>query len=157
MIFQAMRFFLFGYQMSFRNLHFFFHRITAQVNDLQPVAQCRLNIIDIIGSSNEQHFAQIIFQFQVIIVKSMVLFGVQALQAMRDEDRRGNPFLPYLFHRVSLPDWMILFCGWIERSVPAWRRYMFYDGRGSHFHHASHQDSTRTYFLPMALAMLLPK
>ncbi len=66
--------------MSFCNFYFFFHRITAQVNNLEPVAQCRLNILNIIGSCNEQHFTQIIFQFKIIIIKGIVLFRIQHFQ-----------------------------------------------------------------------------
>ena len=69
----------------------------------KPVAQSRLNILKIICSGNKQYFAQIIFQFQVIIIKSIVLFRIQELPAKQKKDRRENQFPLYQFHPVSLP------------------------------------------------------
>ena len=76
-VFQTMLFPLFGQQVSFGNFNFFFHSITAEVNNLQPVAQSGLNILEVIRRCDKKYFTEVILHLQVIIIETMILFRIQ--------------------------------------------------------------------------------
>ena len=75
-----MQFFLPGHQVTFRDFHFLLHRITAQINDLETIAKGGLDILEIIGRGNKEYLTQVILHLQVIIIKRIVLFGIEHFQ-----------------------------------------------------------------------------
>jgi len=72
-----------GDQIPLGDLHFFFLRITVQLNNFQPVQQRRGNRIQHIGCSNKHNPGKIERHIQIMIRKSIVLLWIKHLQQRR--------------------------------------------------------------------------
>lgn len=102
--FQAMFFMLFGYKVVFSNFYFFFGGVVVDLNDFYMVQQCGLNGVQGVGCSDEYYFVQVVFQFEVIVVKSFVLFWVQYFQ-----QSRGGVVVEVFFYFIDFiqnKDWI---------------------------------------------------
>ena len=77
---QAMHLLLLGHEVTDGDLLLLLYGIAAEFDDLQAVPEGRLNALYIIGRSDEQDLAQVIFQLQIIVIERMVLLRIQHFQ-----------------------------------------------------------------------------
>ena len=82
-------------QMAAGNLNLFFRDIAAYLNQLHTVQQRSGDGIQIIGSSDEHHFGQIIVHIQKVIMECSILFRVEHF-----EEGRGGVSLAVGTHLV---------------------------------------------------------
>ena len=97
-----------GDEMALGYLDFLFENITAEVYHLETVEECRLNGAEGVGSGYEEDVREVVVQFEVVVVKSFVLLGVEYFEQCRggvavvahalhlvdfveDEDRVAHP------------------------------------------------------------------
>ena len=77
---QSMHFYLFWDQVLAGDLDFFFDGITIDFDDFHPVQQGGLDGTDRIGGSDKHYPGKVIIQFEIVIVESIVLFGIKYFQ-----------------------------------------------------------------------------
>lgn len=83
--------------MAAGNLNLFFRDIAAYLNQLHTVQQRSGDGIQIIGSSDEHHFGQIIVHIQKVIMECSILFRVEHFE----EGRGGSPWRSALTLSIS--------------------------------------------------------
>ena len=86
-----------------RNLNLLFRKIAAHLNKLHSVEQRCRNRVQVVSCSNEHHMRQIVVNIEEVIVKSIVLLGVEDFEQSR---RRVTVIchLAYLIYLVENED-----------------------------------------------------
>ena len=64
-------------QMPFGNLLFLFLKIAGHLDQLHSVEQRPRNGLQAVGGGDEQHFAQVVINIQIVVVEGAVLFRIQ--------------------------------------------------------------------------------
>src|SRR3954462_10137731 len=72
-----MQFLLLWNEMTPGNFNFLLYCIATQLDYFKAVTKGRLNILDIVGCSYKQYLTQVIFQFKIVIIETIVLLGVK--------------------------------------------------------------------------------
>src|SRR5215469_14274574 len=101
---QTMQLLLFWNKVTFGYLYFFFNRISTQFNYLQTITQSRLNVLNVICRGNKQNFAKVIFQFKIVIVKTVVLFRIEHFKQSRG--RIATKIISYFINFVKYHYWI---------------------------------------------------
>ena len=81
--FETVFFQLFGHEVLAGYLDFLFQDVTGDLDDFHAVEQRLRDGRQIVGSSDEQHFRQVIVNVYVVVVETAVLFGVEHLEQSR--------------------------------------------------------------------------
>ena len=103
----AVRGTLLGQQVVQRDADLLLHQVARDVDHLHAVAQRRGYIAHVVGRGDEEHFRQVVFHVEVVVVESRVLLRVEHLQQrarriavvrnrnlvhlVEDDDRIGRP------------------------------------------------------------------
>ena len=65
------------------DLILFLCKITAHIDHLHTVLKCRLDRLDIVCSSDEEHIRQIIVDIQIVIVECCILLRIKRFEQCR--------------------------------------------------------------------------
>ncbi len=68
---------LLGHQIPLGDLQFFFVGIPRQLDHFHAIEKGRGNGVERVGRGHEHHFAEIVPHFQVVVLKSVVLVGIE--------------------------------------------------------------------------------
>ena len=76
-LFQTIFFQLFGYQMLFGDIQLLLQIVARNVDNLHTVNERGRDGAQAVGRGNEQHLRQVVTDFEIVVVKREVLFGIK--------------------------------------------------------------------------------
>ena len=62
------------------NLHLLLSKVTAHIDHLHTVLESRLDCLDIVCCSNEEHIREIVIHIKIVIVESDILLRIECLE-----------------------------------------------------------------------------
>ena len=77
---QAMLLRLFRYEIVLGDLILLLSKISAHIDHLHTVLESRLDVLDVVRSSDKQYIRQIVVDIEVVIVECRILLRIKSLK-----------------------------------------------------------------------------
>ena len=74
---------LLRYQIVLRNLHLLLSKVSAYIDHLHTVLESRLDVIDVIGSRDEEDVRQIVIYIEIVVMECRILLRIEGLKQCR--------------------------------------------------------------------------